>query len=128
MSGFDSDAAAYIVGILVGVIAALAVLGGVLCYCYRKRGGLWKDDEDDEELTALRRQAAMFEEPNQAEPDAALPRPTSRGDLLRPQPSLANNESDPAVPEAPSLMTAAIAATVATRAAATSQRKQAWRF
>lgn len=67
MTGFDSDAAAYIVGILVGAIVAIAAVGGVGVVLYRRLGIAALDN--DEELTNLRRQASLYESPTQDTPN-----------------------------------------------------------
>lgn len=64
MSGFDSEAAAYTVGILVGLLGGIAVLIAIGFVCH-KRLGISEVKEDDE-LTDLRRQASMYEKPGHA--------------------------------------------------------------
>lgn len=70
MGGFDSEASAYIVGILVGAVVALSAVLGVGYVMYR-RLGIGQVGED-EELTTLRRQASMYEAPAQDAPNPNL--------------------------------------------------------
>lgn len=66
MSGFDSEAAAYIVGIIVGLIGGVAIIGAIGAVCY-KRMGIAEKDKEDNELTDLRRQASMYQKPEDAD-------------------------------------------------------------
>ncbi|CUI14415.1 membrane-associated protein, putative [Bodo saltans] len=127
MSGFDSEAAAYIVGILVGAVAAIAILALLGWYLYR-RLGIAKID-DDEELHSLRREASRYEEPHQDDRNDPALRP-STSHVIRPE---ADEEEEMEEQEAlapgeqkTKLRSAAVAATVASKAS--SNRKQAWRM
>jgi hypothetical protein len=121
MSGFGSEAAAYVVGILVGVLVGIAALALLGWYLYRKFN-LANVQEEDEELRALRREASMYEVPRQAERDDPL-RPSTSGVQPEMEESTGDGEGGS---RRPTIMTAAAAATIKSRAA--SQRKQAWRF
>lgn len=115
MSGFGSDAAAYIVGILVGAVVAVALLGLLGWYYYRKLG-IAHVEEGDEELQALRREASMYEDPN----------PADRDDPVL-QPSASNvQENNTNESKKPVAMTAAVAASVKMKAS--NNRKMAWKF
>jgi hypothetical protein len=75
MGGFDSEATAYIVGIVVGLLGGVAVLGAIGAVCY-KRLGISSLPEEDDELTDLKRQASIYEKPaSQSDPNerAELP-------------------------------------------------------
>lgn len=120
MSGFNSDAAAYIVGILVGALVSVGILSVIGVYFYKKLG--IADLEVDEELTSLRRQASMYEEPNQAERSGIVKPETEppQGTKEATDASDSNNQPKKVTPE--------VAKSIAKKADAASDRKQAWRF
>lgn len=125
MSGFNSEAAAYIVGILVGAAAGIAILALMGWYLYRRMGiGRMAEDE---ELQALRRVASTFEEPSQADRNEPALRPsTSTANAGEEEDEedeeMVDTSHEAASKKRPSVRTAAVAATVA------SKRKQAWRM
>ncbi|CUI14414.1 membrane-associated protein, putative [Bodo saltans] len=79
MSGFDSEAAAYIVGIIVGLIGGVAIIGAIGAVCYKRMGiaEKQKETEEDAELTDLRRQASLYQKPEQAERNDRATPPSS---------------------------------------------------
>jgi hypothetical protein len=122
MSGFDSEAAAYIVGIIVGAVAAIVILALLGWYLYR-RLGIAKID-DDEELQSLRREASRYEEPQQADRNEAL-RP-STSNVIRPEDDDGEEMEEGTGERKSKLKSAAVAATMASKASP--NRKQAWRM
>jgi hypothetical protein len=124
MSGFDSEAAAYIVGIIVGAVAAIVILALLGWYLYRRLG--IANIDDDEELQSLRREASRYEEPQQADRNEAL-RP-STSNVIRPEDDDGEEMEEGGTGEKKSklLKSAAVAATMASKAS--SNRKQAWRM
>lgn len=67
MAVFSSDAAAYVIGVLVGIIGAAAVVVIIGVVLYRKLNLAQMEDENDEELKALRSRVSVYAEQNTSE-------------------------------------------------------------
>lgn len=130
MAAFNSDAAAYVVGIVVGIVATVVVLV-IVGVCLYRRLSLHLLEGDDEELMALRREIEEIEQ----ERDARVPRPQTSNQNDNSRPAGATDNAAPPPPDddkkespRPKFMTAAVAATVKRRISDNGDRKQAWKF
>ena len=60
MTSFPSDTVAYVIGIIVGILAAAAVLVIVGLVLYRKLGLAEMEEDNDEELKALKSRVSVY--------------------------------------------------------------------